>query len=504
MDAKNTYKETFKATSLFGGIQVFNILVGFFRSKVIAVFLGPGGYGINGLLQSGLDLTSLVTGLGIGFSGVRDIAAANNEGNQEKISKIATTIKRWSWWTGIGGVLAVIFFSPLLSRWLTGNVENNQGLGQYDYTWTFVALSITLFFVAVSGGQQALLRGLRRLKDTAKTGFYSALAGLIISIPLYYFYGIKGIVPTIILTAIVTLLFSWYYSKKIGFVPVRITYKESLSQGKGMIKLGILISLSNLAMQVVSYLIILFILKQSGKEVVGLYNAGWSMTNRCVGLVFTAMSVDYFPRLVNLQNNRIKMSEAVNQQAEIAILIVAPLMILYLAFLPALLKLLLSGDFMPIIGFVQWTILGMMLKTASWALSSIIVAKGDNKLFLVSELVSNGIFLILNVAGYYIFGLMGVGIAFSINYVLYFTAMFLIAKKKYGISFNREFNKLFLYQFILSVICFFIIYMKGYPFAYIPCFVLFVVSFIYSFKKLDNRMDLREMLMLKLRKKENN
>ncbi|GHT61873.1 O-antigen translocase [Bacteroidia bacterium] len=501
MESTNTYKETFKATSLFGGIQVFNILVSFFRSKVIAVFLGIGGYGINGLLQSGMDLVGTITGLGIGFGGIKDIAEANSEGNTEKTSKIAATIKRWSLWTGIGGVLVVIFFSPLLSKWLVENVENGAGLGKYDYTWTFVALSISVFFVAVSNGQQALLRGFRRLKDTAKTGFYSALAGLIVSIPFYYFYGINGIAPTIILTALMMLVFSWYYSKKIEFVPVDITYKESFFQGKKMITLGVFMTLSSLAGQLLAYLTTLYILNQSGKEAVGLYNAGWSMTNRYVGLVFTAMLVDYFPRLVNLQNNRDGMTEAVNQQGEIAILIIAPLMILYLTLLPALLRLLLSSDFMPIIDFVQWTILGIMFKTASWALNSIIVAKGDNKLFLVSELVSNSIFLVLNIAGYCLYGLMGVGIAFSINYLLYFIAMFLLAKKKYGITFNKDFNKMFLYQFILSIICFLVIYVKGHPFAYIPCFILFIVSSVYSYKKLNEKIGLWKLVISKLRRR---
>jgi O-antigen/teichoic acid export membrane protein len=501
MAAENTYRETFKATSLFGGLQVFIILVGFCRSKVVALFLGPAGYGIIGLLQSGLDMVGLATGLGIGFSGVKDIAEANTEGNRERISKTAETVKRWSWWTGIGGVLAVVFFSSVLSKWLTRSIESDESLVKSDYTWTFVALSVTVLLVAVSNGQQAILRGLRRLKDTAKIGFYGSLAGLAVSIPLYYFYGFDGIVPTIILTAVVSLLFSGYYSKKINLTPVRITIKESVIQGKGMITLGILITLSQLTMQAVSYLIMLFIFDQSGKEAVGLYTSGWSMTNRCVGLVFTAMLVDYFPRLVSLRNNREGMTNAVNQQAEIAVLFVAPIMILYLAVLPLLLKLLLSGDFMPITGFVQWTILGMLFKTASWALSNIIAAKGDNKLFLISELLSNSVYLTLNLAGYYYYGLEGVGIAFVINTLLYFIAMLILAKKRYGVSFSKEFTKLFLFQFVLSTACFFIVYMKGYPFAYIPCLILFVVSAAYSFHQLNTKTGLWKMLVSRIKKK---
>jgi O-antigen/teichoic acid export membrane protein len=499
--AKNTYKETFKATSLFGGLQVFNILISICRGKVTAIFLGPGGYGIIGLLESGLGIVGLVTGLGVGFSGVKDIAEANDEGNRERISKTAETIRRWSWWTGLLGVVTVISFSPLLGKWLAGNIESNESLGKSGYTWMFVLLSVTLLFVAISNGQQALLRGLRKLKDIVKIGFYGSIAGLVVTISLYYFCGIVGIVPALVLNSGISLLISWHYVKKVDFAPIRITYKESFLQGQGLIKLGSSIMLSNMIMRAVSYLIILYILDQTGEEAVGLYNAGWAMTNQCVGLVFTAMSVDYFPRLVSMRNNREGMNEAVNQQAEIAVLIIAPIMIVYLALLPLLLKLLLREDFMPITGFVQWTILGMLFKTASWALGSIISAKGDYKLFLLSEFLSSAIYLILNVVGYYFYGLEGVGIAFVISTLLYFIAMLIFAKKRYSVSFNKEFTKLFLFQFVLSTACFFMVYIKGYPFAYIPCLVLFVVSAAYSFHQLNTKTGLLEMFISRIKKK---
>ncbi|MEG2281843.1 MAG: O-antigen translocase, partial [Rikenellaceae bacterium] len=57
---KKAYRDIVKATSVFGGVQVFNILIGIVRSKIIAILLGPEGMGISGLLQSA---TSLITGL---------------------------------------------------------------------------------------------------------------------------------------------------------------------------------------------------------------------------------------------------------------------------------------------------------------------------------------------------------------------------------------------------------------------------------------------------------
>ena len=37
-EEKVSYREIMKATSLFGGVQVFNIIVALIKSKIIAVF----------------------------------------------------------------------------------------------------------------------------------------------------------------------------------------------------------------------------------------------------------------------------------------------------------------------------------------------------------------------------------------------------------------------------------------------------------------------------------
>jgi len=487
-DQKESYKEVFKATSIFGGVQVFNVLISIIRSKVVAVLLGAGGMGVLGILQQPLGIVGLITEMGLGASSVRDIAKAKTSGDDNKISQTVTTVKRWVWVAGIFGMVVVIVLSPLLGK-LSNSTDEPA-----NYTWAFIFLSVTLLFSAVSNGQVAVLRGLRRIKETAKVGMIGSGCGLIISLPFYYFYGIKGIVPTLIISSVIVLITSWYFSRKVQLPPVTISYRESFFQGKEMIKLGIIITMTNLISQLVSYIFYLYLKDKAGIEVVGLYNTGWTITNQYVALVFTAMTIDYFPRLISLQSDREKMREAVNQQAEIAILIIAPLMLFFISFLPLIIRLIYTEAFMPIITFIQWMILGMLLKTASWALSHIIVAKGDNRLFFLSEFISSLFFLLFNIGAYALFGLMGVGIAFVLQYTLYLLAMILIAKKRYQITFSKEFIKLFLFQFLMSFLCFLIVIMKGYPLTYIVGGILFIVSAIYSLKELNNRMDLKSIL----------
>ena len=65
---QSSYRSIFKATSLFGGVQVYQILIQIIKFKFVAVFLGPIGVGIMGLYQSGLQLVQQISSMGLANS----------------------------------------------------------------------------------------------------------------------------------------------------------------------------------------------------------------------------------------------------------------------------------------------------------------------------------------------------------------------------------------------------------------------------------------------------
>ena len=187
---RESYKSIFKATTLFGGVQAYQILIGIIRSKFVAVLLGTVGMGLLGLYQSALQLVQGITSLGLSQSAVRDVSEANGSGNLERIGKTVSAYRKLVWFTGLMGMVAVLALSPVLSKTTFGN---------YDYTLPLILLSITLLFDQLAAGQKVVLQGMRRLKDLARASVIGSTLGLIISVPLYYAFGIKGIVPTLIL-----------------------------------------------------------------------------------------------------------------------------------------------------------------------------------------------------------------------------------------------------------------------------------------------------------------
>ena len=490
-EQQSSYRQIMKATSLFGGVQVFNIAISIIRSKFIAVLLGPAGMGIMGLLTSTIGLIGSVTNFGLSISAVKDIATANSTGDNRQISLISSVLQRLVWITGILGMSVTIILSPWLSQLTFGNS---------DYTLAFIWISITLLFTQLSSGQLVILQGLRKLQLLAKANMFGSTLGLLVTLPLYYIWGIDGIVPGIIGTAIVTLLLTCLYSRTIVIESINVPFNQTYSEGKNMLRMGFLISLSGLLSIGASYLVRIFINRTGGVEQVGLYTAGFAIINTYVGLIFNAMGTDYYPRLSAIAHNNQLCKKSINQQTEIAILILAPILIIFLIFINWIVIILYTNRFIAINGMIYWAALGMFFKAITWAIGYILLAKSASKIFLLTELIANVYLLIFNILGYKYFGLEGLGFSFLISYMFSLVQVFFIAKIKYQFSFDRALIKIFTIQFGLAIISFIAVKYFSQPYPYIIGLALILISSWYSIKELDKRLNLKAIILnLKLR-----
>lgn len=491
-EEKTSYRQIMKATSLFGGVQIFTIIISIIRSKFVAILLGPSGMGVVGLLQSTIDLIAGVTSFGLGTSAVKDIAEAVGSKDIERVAIVVKVIRRLVWFTGLIGAFITIVSSAQLSQLTFGNT---------DYTFAFLWLSITLLLNQLSVGQSVLLQGFRELKLMAKSSLLGSFLSLFITIPFYYEFGEKGIVPVIIITSASTLLLTWYFSRKIKIKNTYLNISDTIAEGKNMMLMGFMISLSGLLTIVSSYVIRMYINNAGSIDDVGLYSAGFVIINTYVGLIFTAMGTDYYPRLAQVNKDNSKLRVLVSQQAIIALLIIVPLIIIFLVFSPFAIELLYSKKFLPIEGMITWGILGMFFRAVSWSIGFVLFAKNDSKLFIWTAIGFNTVFLVNNILGYYIWGLTGLGITFLVNYALHLLVLFLITNKRYQFYFEKYFYKIFLYSLLLSILGFLCTLITQPVYRYSLGLVLIIITIIFSFLELDKLLNIKEMFINKLKKK---
>ncbi|MFH6992372.1 oligosaccharide flippase family protein [Flavobacterium sp. FlaQc-48] len=490
-ESKSSYLHILKTTSLFGLVQLFSIIISIIRIKLISVFIGPAGIGITSLLSSSINIISGVCGLGIETSSIKHISSSYKNEDLNTVSKTVSIVRKLVLFTGVLGTSLTIIFSNWLSIIAFGNSS---------HMYSFIFLSITLLFKQLSVGHLVVLQGLRKMKLLAKANFYGNLLGLIFSIPLYYYYQIDAIVPTFIIASFSALVFSYYYSKKVKIKISSVKRNQLIVDGKDIIRLGIMLAFSGLLTLFSTYLIQIYIGKYGSIEQVGLFSAGFTLLNSYVGIIFTIMSTDYFPRLSSICNDNYKIRISVMQQALVSVLIITPIIILFLIFIPLIIRILYTSKFVSIIPMVCFGILAMLFKAVSWSMGFILIAKGESAIFIKTAIGFSCLSLFLNVLGYYFYKLEGLGISFLIYYLIHFFIVKMITKKRYGFYFDKKFYQIYLICIVMCSLTFLFRYIPNQNFKYSLMSIMAIISIGFVFFEINKKMDLKEMFNSLLKK----
>ena len=99
--------------------------------------------------------------------------------------------------------------------------------------------------------------------------------------------------------------------------------------------------------------------------------------------------------------------------------------------------LLYSDEFTPILPFISWGMMGIIFRAVSWSMAFVILAKGSGKVYLLTETMSAVTGLALNIIFYEQWGLVGLGWAFTVWYVVYTIIIAVVYCSTYGLRLAR-------------------------------------------------------------------
>lgn len=440
-ESRNSYGHVLKYTGIFGGVQSLNILIGLVRNKLTALLLGPEGMGLVSLFNAAITFMSQVTNLGLSFSAVKHISEIFDCGNEERIRHFVKVVRIWTIITAMLGMALCAILSPVL---------NSVTFSWGDHTLHFVLLSPVVALLAITGGETAILKGARKLKKLATIQIYSVFAALIISVPIYYFFGQSGIVPVILLVTLSCTILTVRESCK--YFPIDLKGMASIiGEGKPMVRLGVAFVLTGIMGSGAEIAIRSFLNVNGGLDTVGFYNAGYMLTITYAGMVFSAMETDYFPRLSAVNGDTQATNLMVNRQIEVSLLIISPMLALLILALPLLLPLLYSNSFAPVVGMAQVAAISMFFKAISLPVAYITLARGDSLAYFVIESIFDVMMVALIIFGYNHLGLLGTGIALTVAYILDLLMIVTYAHLRYKYSISSQVYRYAFCQLPLAV-----------------------------------------------------
>lgn len=395
-----------KAMGVFSGVQFISLASGVVRTKLIAIWIGTLGVGLVGIYNSTVDFISTFILLGIGTSAVRNIA---NSRSADSVAETASVVRYWGTLLGLVGGILLVALSPLLSR---------QIFGDSNHVWAFALLGICVFMNGLNAAQVATMQGTGQLKNLARAGVTGVVSGVILSLPLFYWVGADGVPPAIVICSICTVL----AAKKFGQFPKfsgHISLRHAWQQGSDFVRVGFFIMLSQALTLGASFLFIAWLTNRSGAEETGYFQAGFTLFNRYVGVVFMALSVEFYPRLAAQHGSRRRMSVLTSHELLLVSSLLMPLLIIFAAAVPPVVKILYSDAFLPIVPFVTIALAGTVLRAVSWCLAYSMIANGHGRIMIITEGTSAVLYIGLNITGWLIGGLAGLGVSYIVWYALY-------------------------------------------------------------------------------------
>ena len=405
-------------TSLLNGIAVVvKVASSLLLNKILAVYVGPAGYAIIGQFQNAISIVTSLAG-GLAANGVTK-ATAQHFDDEAKQHAIWKTAIRFSLGLSLIAGVSLFLIGDWLSEWL---------LHRVDMSSVFIWFALTLPAMAVNSLLMAIINGKKEVGILVTANIIGSIVNILLTGLLVFNFGLYGALLAYTINPAVAMLTTW------GLVVRCHWFKASYLWGKlnqpalrELSGFGLMGLTSALTLPV-SYMIVRdHLVNKLGLAAAGYWQASWGISGIYLMLVTTTLSVYYLPRLAEIRTAPELKAEIIKvYRFVLPIVIVGALAIFVLR--DFIIFTLFTPEFLPMSELFPWQLAGDVIKIGSWILGYILLGRAMVKLFVITEIAFSVLFVLLSWILVGSFGLVGVSIAYVINYCLHWACMaFLVA-----------------------------------------------------------------------------
>lgn len=332
--------ELIEAYGLLGIQHIASLILGFVRTKILAITLGPFGVGILSQANAFLSFMQGMSGLGLAGGYTKMVAEYRSQQEESKLNKtIISLITLY----GIVGVI-LLGISVVVAKPVAAWAFNDSSLGRY--------IIIIVAAAAIWIQYQAVLftfRGLLHWKEHSLVSTLGYIVNIIITIPMIYLGGLDGAVWSIFVAQVMNLVIA------VLILQARIAPLYQLQYWRYRPDLATLRELlpyfaPNLSVQLIATFAIASIrgglIRNLGAEANGIYQAVWAISMAYMGFLLSATTTYGIPKVSSLLKDPEEGVKVQNYGIRVGIFLLCPIMILLLNFREIWIPILYSRDFL--------------------------------------------------------------------------------------------------------------------------------------------------------------
>lgn len=416
-----------KATALSGASTILNTLIGFIKTKALALILGTAGVGVLGQLNGFFLLLSNFTSLGNNVGVTRYVASYAADGEKEKISRLLNSVRLL-----IGGFVSLcsivgILFSRALSQWL---------LNDPSYSLYIIIILAGLPFTVLYNFYRSFFTGLLEIRYFVLSGVLSASLGLLVLLPLVYFYGLDGAVWHIAILGVIAFAAASFFLK-------RITRKQALATTAGLkidreisgqiLRFGAASLTAATGLYGANLWVRTIIFNTLGQEQAGIYSAMVQMSSLCIMLVLDSISTYCYPRLSGIQDPK-EMVNELNQTMRLTLILITPMIALFMLFKDLVIVLSLSRQFLLASPLIGYQLLGDAFKAVGWSIGVSLLPMKRLKAFTIIDVSWSVLFLTVSAIAVPRWGLAGALVAYMLGFIFHVLVNYAYARRSINYS----------------------------------------------------------------------
>lgn len=374
----NYVKKRIKKAGFVGISSVVNVLlVGLVRFKLAAVLLGPTGIGAIGILTSFVTMAAQIFSFGVGPAASKRIATNRNRIEQSSYSAAVLVL---SIATGMTGGLITYVHSDLISNIVIGN-------SSYD---NYIAYcSVAIFFGIVGAIQTNILIGRDASEKYSMSVICASVIACAISVISLYLFINNSLVIFVISLPIAGCLFAIFFNhdwNRSALNEIRnLSLKKFTKYSRITLAYGLPVMVAGLMNPAGQFTLKILIGEKIDINSVGVYQAASNISGAYLGFILSAMGAEYYPRIAGMLRDRQLVSETINNQIAVAVIISSPAIILTFSLSNYIVSALYSSKFDGSSSLLQMLVLGDIIKILSWPIGVYLLASGKSREVLISE-----------------------------------------------------------------------------------------------------------------------
>lgn len=409
----------FKITSLNSLSIAIKIGIGLITSKILAIFVGPGGMALVGNLRN--FLTSLESISTLGFQSGIIKYVAENQKNKEVLQKIIATV-----------FISLVFIALVLSGvlYFFASFWNNTILNSaFDYVLVFKILALALPWYAVSVFLLAVLNGLSQFKKVIWVNIIGNTLGLLVSLFMILQFQTLGALLAIVITPSLLFFVTFYFvQKEINFLEAIKWHLYDFKIIKNLLPFSLMAMVSSVLGPMVYLFIRNDVIEKLGMDQAGFWESMTRISTYYMLFVSTILSVYFLPKLAIAKENKETKNIFRQYYKSILPVFILGLVVVYFARF-FIVQLLFTKEFLPVASLFFWQLIGDVFKVAFLILGYQFFAKKITKAFIIAEVSSLALLYFSNLVFMQYFGIQGVVMAQAFDNFVYLLVLCVYFRK---------------------------------------------------------------------------